>query len=78
MVLVSSVLVLAVSLVTNNVQRQYPKFWFAQIPPPAPTAKKEEREKEKPVGNGTAAANGHSQQGAEAKTELADLERGPL
>ena len=36
-VLLSSTLVLAVALITNNVQRQYPKFWFAQIPPsPAP------------------------------------------
>jgi CBS-domain-containing membrane protein len=31
-VLLSSTLVLAVALITNNIQRQYPKFWFAQIP----------------------------------------------
>ncbi|KAF2868595.1 HPP family-domain-containing protein, partial [Massariosphaeria phaeospora] len=34
-VLLSSVLVLASALLVNNIQRQYPKFWIAAIPPPA-------------------------------------------
>lgn len=32
-VLLSSALVLASALIVNNIQRQYPKFWIAPIPP---------------------------------------------
>ncbi|KAF2180385.1 HPP-domain-containing protein [Zopfia rhizophila CBS 207.26] len=35
-VLLSSVLVLVSALLVNNVQRQYPKFWIAPLPPPQP------------------------------------------
>jgi CBS-domain-containing membrane protein len=35
--LLSSAIVLVTALMVNNIQRQYPKFWVAQIPPaPAP------------------------------------------
>ncbi|KAF2638295.1 HPP-domain-containing protein [Massarina eburnea CBS 473.64] len=32
-VLLSSTLILVSALLVNNIQRQYPKFWFAPIPP---------------------------------------------
>lgn len=35
-VLLSSSIVLATALLVNNIQRQYPKFWFAPIPAEAP------------------------------------------
>ncbi|KAF8172652.1 HPP family-domain-containing protein [Pholiota molesta] len=41
-VLLSSTLALTVALITNNIQRRYPVFWFAPSPPPgaaAPPAK---------------------------------------
>jgi hypothetical protein len=33
-VLLSSTLALTVALITNNIQRRYPVFWFAPSPPP--------------------------------------------
>ncbi|KAF9486130.1 HPP-domain-containing protein [Pholiota conissans] len=37
-VLLSSTLALAVALITNNIQRRYPVFWFQPNPPPPPPA----------------------------------------
>lgn len=37
--LLSSAIVLVTALMVNNIQRQYPKFWVAQIPPPPPAPK---------------------------------------
>lgn len=42
-VLLSSTLVLASALLVNNVQRQYPKFWFAPIPPSKTPQEKQHR-----------------------------------
>ena len=36
-VLLSSSIVLVISLLFNNVERQYPKFWISPSPPPAAT-----------------------------------------
>jgi hypothetical protein len=64
----SSMIVLASACLVNNVQRQYPKFWVAQIPPaapaPAPAPKQvvEDKATERSSNSDT----------------LGDLERGPL
>ncbi|KAF1914388.1 HPP family-domain-containing protein [Ampelomyces quisqualis] len=57
--LLSSAIVLVTALMVNNIQRQYPKFWVAQIPPaPAP---KVEKEKHKPsVAEGSSVGSTHS------------------
>jgi CBS-domain-containing membrane protein len=66
--LLSSMIVLASACLVNNVQRQYPKFWVAQIPPaapaPAPAPKQvvEDKATERSSNSDT----------------LGDLERGPL
>jgi CBS-domain-containing membrane protein len=39
-VLLSSTLVLVSALLINNIQRQYPKFWIAPIPPPQQSPEK--------------------------------------
>jgi hypothetical protein len=52
----------------NNIQRQYPKFWVAQIPPPPPAPKVEEKKIEDKEG---------SSDGSMRDT-LGALERGPL
>lgn len=33
-------IVLVTACLVNNLQRQYPKFWVAEIPPPPPTERK--------------------------------------
>lgn len=71
--LLSSAIVLASALLFNNMQRQYPKFWVAQLPPPPPPTPKDdqhqprgpsETSEEKPVDG--------------PHTTLRDLETGPL
>ncbi|CAA9966921.1 HPP family protein [Pyrenophora teres f. maculata] len=64
--LLSSAVVLGTALVTMNVQRQYPKFWVAQIPPPPP---KETKEPEKVVKDESDVGSPHD--------TLRDVERGP-
>ena len=44
--LLSSTVVLVTAVMGNNIQRQYPKFWVAQIPPPPPAPKVEEKKME--------------------------------
>ena len=45
--LLSSTVVLVSAVLLMNVQRQYPKFWVAQIPPPPATENKEKSIEEK-------------------------------
>lgn len=44
-VMLSSVLMIAVGLITNNIQRQYPMFWWTSIPLTPPDDKEEAVEK---------------------------------
>ncbi|KAJ4357223.1 uncharacterized protein N0V89_001798 [Didymosphaeria variabile] len=41
--LLSSALVLVTALLVNNIQRQYPKFWIAPIPPAPPVLPKDQQ-----------------------------------
>lgn len=67
--LLSSAIVLVTALMVNNIQRQYPKFWVAQIPP-APAPKVEKKEGQKPLAaEGSSVGSTHSAH--------RDLERGP-
>lgn len=68
--LLSSAIVLVTALMVNNIQRQYPKFWIAHIPPPAPAPAVKEEEKQDRKAEGSSVGSEHSQRG--------DLERGPL
>ncbi|KAH7394489.1 HPP family-domain-containing protein [Pyrenochaeta sp. MPI-SDFR-AT-0127] len=69
--LLSSTIVLVTALLFNNIQRQYPKFWVAQLPPP-PSAPKVDKIQPStpPMAEKSAAGN--------SKTALGDLERGPV
>jgi CBS-domain-containing membrane protein len=67
--LLSSSIVLVTALMVNNIQRQYPKFWVAQIPPPPPAPKVEQQEKP-PIAEDSSRGSTHS--------KIRDLERGPL
>jgi CBS-domain-containing membrane protein len=67
--LLSSAIVLVTALMVNNIQRQYPKFWIAHIPPPPPTPKVDEHCKPAMAENSSAGST-HS--------ALQDLETGPL
>jgi CBS-domain-containing membrane protein len=67
--LLSSSIVLVTALMVNNIQRQYPKFWVAQIPPPPPAPKIEQQEKPT-MAEDSSRGSTHS--------KLHDLERGPL
>ncbi|EUC27457.1 hypothetical protein COCVIDRAFT_102438 [Bipolaris victoriae FI3] len=71
--LLSSTIVLVSAVLLMNVQRQYPKFWVAQIPP-APAAEKKEKSV---VEKKTNALNEGSEAGS-ARDTLQDMERGPL
>jgi CBS-domain-containing membrane protein len=62
--LLSSMIVLASACVVNNLQRQYPKFWVAQIPPPPPAPAP------KPVPD--------DKLNQRSSDTLNDMERGPL
>jgi hypothetical protein len=69
--LLSSGVVLVTACIGNNVMRQYPKFWVAQIPPPAPAeVKKMDEEKAMKKEEGSEGSSSHD--------TLSDLERGPL
>ncbi|KAH7390943.1 HPP family-domain-containing protein [Phaeosphaeria sp. MPI-PUGE-AT-0046c] len=67
--LLSAAIVLVTALMVNNIQRQYPKFWVAQIPPPPPAPKEEEKQKP-PTTEDSSVGSQHSRPG--------DVERGPL
>jgi CBS-domain-containing membrane protein len=67
--LLSSAIVLVTALMVNNIQRQYPKFWIAHIPPPPPAPKVDEHRKPAMAENSSAGST-HS--------ALRDLETGPL
>ena len=45
--LLSSTIVLVSAMLLMNIQRQYPKFWVAQIPPAHPAEKSDEKVVEK-------------------------------
>lgn len=69
--LLSSAIVLVTALMVNNIQRQYPKFWVAQIPPPPPAPKEEEKKTSKPPAtDGSSVGSGPDR--------LGDVERGHL
>jgi CBS-domain-containing membrane protein len=65
--LLSSMVVLVTACIGNNIMRQYPKFWVAQIPP-APEPKEKDMEQQKKV----------ESEGESVHDTLSDLERGPL
>lgn len=69
--LLSSSIVLVTALMFNNIQRQYPKFWVAQIPPPPPPAPKDDphRHRKPPMAEDSSVGSPHS--------ALRDLESGP-
>jgi CBS-domain-containing membrane protein len=71
--LLSSTIVLVTALMVNNIQRQYPKFWVAQIPPPPPPpAPKDDQiqHSKPPMAEDSSIDTSHN--------ALRDLERGPL
>jgi CBS-domain-containing membrane protein len=71
--LLSSTIVLVTALMVNNIQRQYPKFWVAQIPPPPPPpAPKDDQDQHSkpPMAEDSSIDTSHN--------ALRDLERGPL
>jgi CBS-domain-containing membrane protein len=67
--LLSSAVVLVSAVLLMNLQRQYPKFWVAQIPPPPPATEKEKTLEEK---------KSEGSEGSSARDTLQDMERGPL
>jgi CBS-domain-containing membrane protein len=70
--LLSSAIVLVTALMVNNIQRQYPKFWVAQIPPaPAPAPKEDPHLHRKPP-----MAEDSSVGSSERPHRLSDLEAG--
>jgi CBS-domain-containing membrane protein len=70
--LLSSSIVLVTALLTNNIQRQYPKFWVAHVPPPPPSPPKEDekRDEKPPIPEESSVGSPNS--------TLRDLETGPL
>jgi CBS-domain-containing membrane protein len=69
--LLSSMVVLVTACIVNNIMRQYPKFWVAQVLP-APEPKEKDLEQQKKV---------EEKEGSEeesAHDTLSELERGPL
>lgn len=70
-VLLSSTMVLATALIINNIQRQYPKFWFAALPLPVQKAEKQQSG-DAPT---PAAKQGDKSIGSNI---LRDLETGPI
>jgi CBS-domain-containing membrane protein len=67
--LLSSGIVLVTALMINNIQRQYPKFWVAQIPPPTAPKEDEHRHRKPPMADDSSVGSPHS--------ALRDLESGP-
>jgi CBS-domain-containing membrane protein len=70
--LLSSMVVLVTACIGNNIMRQYPKFWVAQIPP-QPEKKEKDLEQQKKLEEKEGSSEGGS-----AHDTLSDLERGPL
>ncbi|KAH8723242.1 HPP family-domain-containing protein [Phaeosphaeriaceae sp. PMI808] len=68
--LLSSAIVLVTALTINNIQRQYPKFWVAQIPPPSPPKDDPHRHRKLPVAKDSSIGS--------PRSALRDLESGPL
>ncbi|KAF2788169.1 hypothetical protein K505DRAFT_256114 [Melanomma pulvis-pyrius CBS 109.77] len=68
-VLLSSTLVLVSALFVNNIQRQYPKFWIAPIPPPPEPQSKQHRHRTPPP-----ETSEHSQPPRPRSPELRDLQ----
>lgn len=68
--LLSSTVVLVTAVMGNNIQRQYPKFWVAQVPPPPPPPPAPKVEEKKIVKE--------SSSDGSVRDTLGDLERGPL
>lgn len=68
--LLSSSIVLVTALLSNNIQRQYPKFWVAQLPPPAAPTDDQHRHRKPPMAEDSSVGSPHS--------ALRDLESGPL
>jgi hypothetical protein len=66
--LLSSTVVLVTAMMGNNIQRQYPKFWVAQIPPPPPEPKVDEKKMAMKEGSSDGSV----------RDTLQDMERGPL
>lgn len=67
--LLSSSIVLVTALMINNIQRQYPKFWVAQLPPP-PAPKDDQHHRKPPMAEDSSVGSTH--------TALRDLESGPV
>ncbi|KAH7086039.1 HPP family-domain-containing protein [Paraphoma chrysanthemicola] len=67
--LLSSAIVLVTALMVNNIQRQYPKFWVAQIPPPPAPKDDQHKHRKPPMVDEASASSPHS--------TLRDLESGP-
>ncbi|CAO2657948.1 Nn.00g072080.m01.CDS01 [Neocucurbitaria sp. VM-36] len=67
--LLSSSIVLVTALLTNNIQRQYPKFWFAALPPPPAPDNDQHRHRKPPMAEESSVGSPHS--------ALRDLESGP-
>ncbi|KAF1835309.1 hypothetical protein BDW02DRAFT_496358 [Decorospora gaudefroyi] len=70
--LLSAAVVLVSALMVNNIQRQYPKFWAAQIPPPVGEPKAAQQLQQKME------MKEDSEGGSQHSSALRDLERGPL
>jgi len=58
--LLSSAVVLVTALMTNNIQRQYPKFWVAQIPPPPAPKDDQHRHRKPPPVDDSSVGSPHS------------------
>ncbi|RMZ67480.1 HPP family [Pyrenophora seminiperda CCB06] len=69
--LLSSTVVLVTAVLTMNVQRRYPTFWVAQIPPPSAPAEEREKKNEEVVG-------GEESDAGSPHDTLRDVERGPV
>jgi CBS-domain-containing membrane protein len=69
--LLSSSIILVTALLNNNIQRQYPKFWVAQIPPAPPAAPKDKPE---PVQKAPMTENSRNES---SENTLKDVEKGP-
>jgi len=67
--LLSSAIVLVTALMVNNLQRQYPKFWVAQLPPSPAPKDDQHRHRKPPMAE-------ESSVGSPQRT-LSDLESGP-
>lgn len=67
--LLSSSIVLVTALMVNNIQRQYPKFWVAPIPPPPAPKDDQHRHRKPPIEEKPSIDS--------PRNPLSDLESGP-